>query len=290
MERPAAPEDDRRRELEREPLPAVELERRDHREREHRQRQRSGDEQSEAERRGRILLLRDGLVARERGLVAGRLDRRDQLLRRDRVRVELDRGTLGRVVDRRGDAVELVQLLLDADGARRARHPFDRQLEPLRAHLTLSDACSPDPTPRLSRSSARPTTNAARKTTVRETRKSATRVTPPPSPAARSRGGNPVSPASPLRVDAAAAHRRRVPSGEPSGSPAPPPGGVTSSCRLVAGLVDRRAQGRVLETVSPRTTTSLLSRSASTDSTPGTRPTSSSTAALQWPQLMPLTV
>ena len=99
VERPAAPEDDRRRQLQREPLPAVELERRDHREREHGQRQHSGDEQPEAERRGRILLLRDGLVGRKRSLVAGRLDRRDELLRRDGAGVELHRRALGRVVD-----------------------------------------------------------------------------------------------------------------------------------------------------------------------------------------------
>ena len=42
---------------------------------------------------------------------------------------------LGRIVDRSRDALELVQLLLDAHGARRARHPLDRELEPLDAHL-----------------------------------------------------------------------------------------------------------------------------------------------------------
>src|SRR6266511_2467704 len=54
------------------------------------------------------------------------------------------------------------------------------------------------------------------------------KITLPPSPAARSRGGNPVSPAGPL-LAAAGAARRRVLSGEPVGSPAPPPGRLTSS-------------------------------------------------------------
>src|SRR5918994_1690109 len=40
----------------------------------------------------------------------------------------------------------------------------------------------------------------------------------------------------------------------------------------------------------PRTTTSFVSRSTSTDSTPGTAPTSPETAALQWPQCIAGTV
>src|SRR5687768_13958785 len=58
----------------------------------------------------------------------------------------------------------------------------------------------------------------------------ASAVTWPPSPSARSGGGNPVSPAGPLLAVADAPHRR-IPSGEPAGSPEPPPGEVTSSCR-----------------------------------------------------------
>ena len=53
----------------------------------------------------------------------GRLDRGDQLLRRDGGQVELDRGALGRIVDRSRDALELVQLLLDARRATRTSSP-----------------------------------------------------------------------------------------------------------------------------------------------------------------------
>src|SRR5438094_6737695 len=61
-------------------------------------------------------------------------------------------------------------------------------------------------------------------------------VTPPPSPAAQSRGGNPVSPTSPLLAAADAPHRRGH-TGEPECSPEPPQRGVTSSRRLLrAGL------------------------------------------------------
>ena len=80
MKRPAAPEDDRGRELGAQPLPAVELQRRHHREREDGKRESTGDEEPAAERRGRILLCRLGRVAGERGLVPGSLDGCDELL------------------------------------------------------------------------------------------------------------------------------------------------------------------------------------------------------------------
>ena len=70
-------------------------------------------------------------------MVTGRLDRGDQIVGRHAHGVEDDRRVLGRVVDRRLDAVELVQLLLDPRRAGRAGHPLDRELEPLgkrRAH------------------------------------------------------------------------------------------------------------------------------------------------------------
>src|SRR5687768_15566928 len=60
-----------------------------------------------------------------------------------------------------------------------------------------------------------------------------TALTAPPSPSARSRGGNPVSPTSPL-LAAAAAPQRRIPPGEPVGSPEPPPGNMTASRRHLA--------------------------------------------------------
>src|SRR5438876_7509900 len=70
-------------------------------------------------------------------------------------------------------------------------------------------------------------------------------VTPPPSPAAQSRGGNPVSPTGPLLAAADAPHRRAH-TGEPECSPEPPPRGVTSSRRLL-----RRRLSRVGETLFP---------------------------------------
>src|SRR3954452_5739580 len=45
MDRPRAPDHDGRRELQREPLPVVELQRRDHRQQQHDERERRGDEQ-----------------------------------------------------------------------------------------------------------------------------------------------------------------------------------------------------------------------------------------------------
>ena len=49
-------------------------------------------------------------------------------------RVVVDRRALGRVVDARRDALELVELALDAVRARRARHARDRELEMLGGH------------------------------------------------------------------------------------------------------------------------------------------------------------
>ena len=69
------------------------------------------------------------LGERQLGLVAGSLDRLDEPADVDRRAVELDARRLGGVVDARGDAVELVQLALDAIGAGGARHARDRQLD-----------------------------------------------------------------------------------------------------------------------------------------------------------------
>ena len=62
-------------------------------------------------------------------MVPGGGDGREQLVRGDAGRVELDRRLLRREVDRRLDAREPVQLALDAARARRAVHPVDRQPE-----------------------------------------------------------------------------------------------------------------------------------------------------------------
>src|SRR5918997_801699 len=68
------------------------------------------------------------------------IDGADELLGGDRARIELDAGLLGGVVDRRGHAVELVELALDAVRARGAGHARDRQLDLFarRAHRETS--------------------------------------------------------------------------------------------------------------------------------------------------------
>ena len=126
MEAPAAPEHDGRREHEREPLPAVELQWRDHCERRQRRREHSGDDQPQAKLTSGVLGL--GSIRFKAGPVAGRLDRAHQVLERGAGRVEADRGLLGREVDRGFDAFELVELPLDARSARSAGHSL--QLEP----------------------------------------------------------------------------------------------------------------------------------------------------------------
>src|SRR5690242_10643689 len=60
---------------------------------------------------------------------------------------------------------------------------------------------------------------------IARTKPTVTRSPPPPAPA---RGGNPVSPTNPLRAGADTEYRR-LSSGEPAGSPAPPQGRATSS-------------------------------------------------------------
>ena len=106
------------------------------------QRQQCRDDQPSPQRRGRVVLRRRRLGAPcSVALIAGRLDRGDQILGRDAQRVEVDGRVLGRIVDRRLDAVELVQPLLDPRRAGRAGHPLDRELEPFgqgRAHVATS--------------------------------------------------------------------------------------------------------------------------------------------------------
>ena len=75
------------------------------------------------------LIIIGMLVGRQRRVIPGGLDRADQLRRLDRLRVVVDGRLLGRVVHRRVDTVELVQLALDPARARGAGHAPDRQLD-----------------------------------------------------------------------------------------------------------------------------------------------------------------
>ena len=80
VERPAAPEDDRRRERERDPLPARELQRRHHREQRERHGQHGRDDESQRTARSALgaAVSSRRRRARQRGRVAGRLDRGDE--------------------------------------------------------------------------------------------------------------------------------------------------------------------------------------------------------------------
>ena len=73
-------------------------------------------------------------------LVAGRLDRADEVGDGRRGRVEADRRLLGRVVDRRLDAVELVELALDAVRARGAGHALEGEVDRGRARALRDGA------------------------------------------------------------------------------------------------------------------------------------------------------
>ena len=107
MERQARPEDDRRRERERHPLPAGELERG-----QHERHQWGGEERSrdEAHGPGRRFVAQ---TRRRSGAVPDRRDRADQIVELDEGGVEAHAGRLRREVDRCVDAVELVELPLD---------------------------------------------------------------------------------------------------------------------------------------------------------------------------------
>ncbi len=123
VERQPAPHHDRGGEDERQPLPVLELQRRNHRHRDDGHGQHGRDEQAVAERPGGVGRL--GLVrvlgrGGQRGRVAGRRDGGEQVVGRHGLG-ERDARLLGGVVDARLDAVELVELALDAVGARRRR-------------------------------------------------------------------------------------------------------------------------------------------------------------------------
>jgi hypothetical protein len=122
--------------LQDQPLPVVELQRLDHREQQDRQRKRGGEYESAAQVGAGIALVlsathRRAGLRRQRGLVTGLADRRDQVGRRDPLGIEADRGPLGGEVDRRLDPLDLVQPLLDPARAGGAGHALDRQADPL---------------------------------------------------------------------------------------------------------------------------------------------------------------
>ena len=124
MEGEPGVEDDRRRQGERDPFPAREAERRDHREQ--RDRQRQGDREREppgqgAERPVVVVLL---LVLVNVRAVADGLDCRDEVGKRHGPIAPYGR-LFRREVDRRVDAVEPVQPLLDPSRAGSAGDPFE---------------------------------------------------------------------------------------------------------------------------------------------------------------------
>ena len=131
MEIEARPEDDGRREGERKPLPAREVERREHRERDERRREGDGDDESPAHGSDAVGGL--ARLGREKRPVPGRLDGLEQSVHADAARVVAHGGGLGREVHRGGDAVDLVQLSLDPVSAGRARHPLEREVDALAA-------------------------------------------------------------------------------------------------------------------------------------------------------------
>ena len=133
VEGPAGPEHDRRRQPQRKPLPARELKLRHQLQQRQRHGQHGGADEpapQHAQSIVRLARLRDvGGRPRQRGAVADRLDRPDQPLELDSRGIELDRSLLGRIVDARLDAVELVQLPLDSRRAGGAGHPLDLEAD-----------------------------------------------------------------------------------------------------------------------------------------------------------------
>ena len=125
----ARPEDDGRREDEREPLPAREVERREHRERDERRGEDDGDDESPAYGSDGVGGL--ARLGREERPVPGRLDGIEEVADADPAGVVAHGGGLGREVHGRVDAVEVVQLSLDPVRAGRARHPLEREVDAL---------------------------------------------------------------------------------------------------------------------------------------------------------------
>ncbi len=136
VERPGSPDDDGCGEGQRRPLPVGELERRDHRHRDDRHGEHQRDEQPVAQGPRRVGDFESATGPSTEGAsgAGGRLAAypacstvSSRYVGRDGLGV-LDPGLLGGVVDRRDDAVELVELALDPVGARRAGHPGDVEL------------------------------------------------------------------------------------------------------------------------------------------------------------------
>ena len=131
VERPRAPGRDRRRRRQRCPAPVRELQRGDHRQQHDGDGERDGNEHPQAQlpaRPGRVVRVLPGVGRRgQRGGVAGAFHRRDQVADGQRLGEGHPR-RLGREVDRRGDAVEPVQLPLDPGGAGRAGHAPDDEV------------------------------------------------------------------------------------------------------------------------------------------------------------------
>ena len=69
-------------------------------------------------------------LLRQRGVIAGGLDGADQIVDRGLRGVEGNRRLLGRVVDGRLDALQLVEALLDPGRTGGAGHPLELELDP----------------------------------------------------------------------------------------------------------------------------------------------------------------
>jgi hypothetical protein len=133
MEADPGVEDDRRRERERNPLPAREAQRGHHGKQRDGDGERDGELQPAGEHAQRLVVMVVPATltvrcGRASGAVAGRLDRLNEILHRH-LCVAVHRCLLGREVDRRLDAVEAIQPLLDAHSAGGAGHPFEVEPE-----------------------------------------------------------------------------------------------------------------------------------------------------------------
>ena len=127
VERPCRPRHHGERKSERGPLPSRKLPCRHHRQRDDGHGQGDRDEEPRAQR-ARIRVIGGSLGRRHRCVVAGALHFGDERFGRE-TGCRLDVRAFGGVVDRRRDAVQAVEALLDAGGARRARHALDVEVD-----------------------------------------------------------------------------------------------------------------------------------------------------------------